>query len=113
MQENHKLWGGRFTENTSPCLEKLNRSIDLDKRLYGEDIDGSKAYARALQKINLLTDEETEAICDGLDIVKTEWKKGIFNILQGDEDIHTANERRLKVSQVIFFLTIQVSLVRL
>lgn len=66
--------------------------------MYEEDIEGSKAYAKALLKINLLTEEETEAICDGLDIVKVEWRKGIFNILQGDEDIHTANERRLKVS---------------
>ncbi|KAJ8922674.1 hypothetical protein NQ315_007706 [Exocentrus adspersus] len=94
--ENHKLWGGRFTDATSPCLEKLNRSIDVDKRMYEEDIEGSKAYAKALQSIRLLTVEEVEAICDGLDIVKREWKEGVFEVLHEDEDIHTANERRLK-----------------
>ncbi|KAG5898616.1 hypothetical protein JTB14_020992 [Gonioctena quinquepunctata] len=96
MSNNHKLWGGRFSESTSASLEKLNSSIALDRRMYSEDIDGSKAYAEALRKIDLLTSKETEDICRGLDTVKDEWKSGTFEIKNGDEDIHTANERRLK-----------------
>ncbi|XP_022918642.2 argininosuccinate lyase [Onthophagus taurus] len=92
----NKLWGGRFTTSTSPELEKLNSSIDLDKRLYAEDIICSKMYSKSLCSINLLTDDETKSICDGLDRIKIEWEQGDFKILPGDEDIHTANERRLK-----------------
>lgn len=66
--------------------------------MYAEDIEGSKAYAEALKKINLLTDHETSLICEGLDRVKIEWDKNVFETKEGDEDIHTANERRLKVS---------------
>lgn len=66
--------------------------------MFAEDVEGSKAYAEALKKINLLTEQETTLICDGLDKVKIEWDKNSFEIKEGDEDIHTANERRLKVS---------------
>lgn len=65
--------------------------------MYAEDIAGSQAYARSLRTIGLLTDQETVAICEGLEKVKLEWKNEKFQIHKGDEDIHTANERRLKV----------------
>jgi argininosuccinate lyase len=94
--ENNKLWGGRFTESTDANLEKLNSSINFDKRMFAEDIEGSKAYASALKKINLLSEQETSLICDGLDKVKIEWEKNVFETKHGDEDIHTANERRLQ-----------------
>ncbi|RZC35125.1 argininosuccinate lyase, partial [Asbolus verrucosus] len=94
--ECNKLWGGRFSEATDTSLEKLNSSINFDKRMYAEDIEGSKAYAEALKKIKLLNDEETGLICDGLDKIKIEWDKNMFVTKDGDEDIHTANERRLK-----------------
>ncbi|KAJ8984439.1 hypothetical protein NQ317_012503 [Molorchus minor] len=94
--EHDKLWGGRFADSTNSSLEKLNCSLGLDKRMFKEDVDGSKAYAKALNNIKLLTLEEAKQICDGLDIVQKEWKEGIFVIKDGDEDIHTANERRLK-----------------
>lgn len=58
-------------------------------------VQGSKAYARALEKVGLLTSDEAQSIVDGLDAVGVEWKKGEFEIKKGDEDIHTANERRL------------------
>lgn len=93
----HKLWGGRFTSSTDPSLEELNASLHIDKRLYAEDIEGSQAYARCLNKTNLLTDEETKSICEGLDKVKQEWDSGNIEVKPGDEDIHTLNERRLKV----------------
>lgn len=97
FKDKQKLWGGRFTESTSTALETLNSSIDVDKRLYEEDIEGSIAYSEALRKISLLTDEETREIHRGLTLVKNEWKNGNFKIEAGDEDIHTANERRLNV----------------
>lgn len=82
-------------------LETLNSSLHLDKRMYAEDVDGSKAYAKALQGINLLTQDETEEICVGLEQIKLEWNCASFEIKKGDEDIHTANERRLKVTEFL------------
>ncbi|GLV34240.1 Argininosuccinate lyase [Carabus blaptoides fortunei] len=96
MTSSHKLWGGRFTSSTDPTLEELNASLHIDRRLYAEDIAGSQAYARCLNKTNLLTDAETKSICDGLDKVKEEWASGNIEVKPGDEDIHTLNERRLK-----------------
>ncbi|XP_069703021.1 argininosuccinate lyase [Periplaneta americana] len=91
-----KLWGGRFSEKTAVLLEKLNASITYDKRMWNEDIQGSQAYAHALKNAGLLTEEEEQAIQDGLKLVSQEWKQDEFKLLPSDEDIHTANERRLK-----------------
>lgn len=65
--------------------------------MFAEDIEGSVAYATALKSIALLTVEECEQIHKGLQKVKYEWEQQEFVIKSGDEDIHTANERRLKV----------------
>lgn len=90
-----KLWGGRFTGKTDPLMEKFNESLPVDKRMWAEDILGSQAYAKALAKAGILTEEEAVAIVEGLDTVASEWGGGTFVIKPGDEDIHTANERRL------------------
>lgn len=90
-----KLWGGRFTGATDPLMEAFNASIGFDKRLWAVDIQGSQAYARALARASILTIAEADAINAGLDQVAEEWRNGRFTIQEGDEDIHTANERRL------------------
>uniref|UniRef100_A0A673MGW8 Fumarate lyase N-terminal domain-containing protein n=1 Tax=Sinocyclocheilus rhinocerous TaxID=307959 RepID=A0A673MGW8_9TELE len=77
-------------------MEKFKASIAYDQRMWGADIKGSKAYVKALQKAGLVTQNEMEQILTGLDKVFDEWSKGKFKIKPGDEDIHTANERRLK-----------------
>lgn len=58
-------------------------------------VQGSQAYARALSKAGVLTEEEAATIVEGLNKVAKEWETDTFEIKQGDEDIHTANERRL------------------
>ncbi|HRW06095.1 MAG TPA: argininosuccinate lyase [Caldilineaceae bacterium] len=90
-----KLWGGRFTGATDPLMEEFNDSIGFDKKLWAEDLRGSQAYARALARSNILTAEEAAAIVEGLAQVAQEWAEGRFVLKAGDEDIHTANERRL------------------
>ena len=90
-----KLWGGRFTGATDPLMEKFNESLPFDRRMWAEDIRGSQAYAKALAKAGVLTEEESATIVDGLSSVASEWEAGTFEVKQGDEDIHTANERRL------------------
>ncbi|CAL7935424.1 unnamed protein product [Xylocopa violacea] len=73
----------------------LNASIGVDKRMYAEDIEGSIAYARAIRAASLLSAEELQVIVNGLEKVKAEWEKGQFAIHAEDEDVHSANERRL------------------
>ncbi|KAM4544642.1 LOW QUALITY PROTEIN: argininosuccinate lyase [Odontesthes bonariensis] len=94
--EGNKLWGGRFVGDTDPIMEKFNASIGYDQRMWDADIRGSKAYVKALEKAKLVSTEEMEQILHGMDQVSEEWSKGAFVIKPGDEDIHTANERRLK-----------------
>ncbi len=50
-----KLWGGRFKSGLDPLMEDFNNSLKFDKRLFSADITGSIAYAKALQKCNLIT----------------------------------------------------------
>uniref|UniRef100_A0A4W3JGR0 Argininosuccinate lyase n=1 Tax=Callorhinchus milii TaxID=7868 RepID=A0A4W3JGR0_CALMI len=94
-----KLWGGRFVGAIDPIMEKFNASIDYDKRMWAADIQGSQAYVKTLEKAGLVTAPEMVQILKGLDQVRSlscEWARGTFQIKAGDEDIHTANERRLK-----------------
>ncbi|MCC9074752.1 argininosuccinate lyase [Litorilinea aerophila] len=90
-----KLWGGRFTGSTDPLMEAFNASIPFDRRLWRADIQGSQAYARALARAGLITEDEARQIVAGLDQVASEWAEGRFQLQPTDEDIHTANERRL------------------
>ncbi|KKY23864.1 putative argininosuccinate lyase [Phaeomoniella chlamydospora] len=94
-QEN-MLWGGRFTGGLDPLMVTYNESIHFDRHIYAQDIRGSIAYARANTKTGILTQSEFEAIEKGFQQVLKEWETGTFEIKPGvDEDIHTANERRL------------------
>ena len=90
-----KLWGGRFTGGTDPLMEAFNASLPIDRRMWAEDLQGSAAYASALARAGVLTPEEADTIKAGLARVGEEWAAGSFVPVQGDEDIHTANERRL------------------
>lgn len=90
-----KLWGGRFTGKTDPVMERFNLSLNVDKVMWEADLDGSVAYSKALEKAKVLTPAEGKAIRDGLEKVRAEWAAGTFEEKDGDEDIHTANERRL------------------
>uniref|UniRef100_A0A8D0XVY7 Argininosuccinate lyase n=1 Tax=Sus scrofa TaxID=9823 RepID=A0A8D0XVY7_PIG len=92
-----KLWGGRFVGAVDPIMEKFNASITYDRHLWEVDVQGSKAYSRGLEKAGLLTKAEMDQILHGLDKVAEEWAQGTFKLNPNDEDIHTANERRLKV----------------
>ena len=90
-----KLWGGRFSDALDPLMEEFNASIGFDRRLWQADIHGSQAYAQALARAGLLTANEAEQIVAGLEQVAGEWRAEQFEVKAGDEDIHTANERRL------------------
>jgi len=63
--------------------------------MWSEDLQGSIAYAKATAKVGIISEEERDQLISGLEKVKEEWASGSFEIKPGDEDIHTANERRL------------------
>ncbi|KAL8711635.1 MAG: hypothetical protein Q9220_004045 [cf. Caloplaca sp. 1 TL-2023] len=91
-----KLWGGRFTGGVDPLMEAYNESLSYDRAFYAEDIDGSIAWARANKNVGILTEDEFKKIEQGFVQVKQEWDTKSFEIKpEVDEDIHTANERRL------------------
>ena len=89
------LWGGRFSEPSDEDLRLLNDSIVFDHVLYAEDIEGSMVYARALADAGVITADEAETIVEGLQQVMREFDSDSFELAEGDEDIHTAVERRL------------------
>jgi argininosuccinate lyase len=88
-------WGGRFAERLDPGAEAFTASLGFDRRLWPHDIEGSRAWARALRRAGLLTDAELSALLKGLDAVQTELAEGRFPYRQELEDIHLNIERRL------------------
>ena len=90
-----KLWGGRFSQESSSLLEEFNASIFFDKELWREDIAGSKAHAQMLGKIGVLQPNEVELILDGLTKIAQDIEKGEFQFKASDEDIHMAIESAL------------------
>jgi argininosuccinate lyase len=90
----HKLWGGRFTGDSAPELDALNRSIDVDFRLWPFDVRLSKAWAVALWHAGVLTLDESRRLEQGLDAVAARLRTGTQPI-DSDEDIHTLIDRLL------------------
>lgn len=77
-------------------MVQYNESIHFDRALFAQDITGSIAFARANAKAGIITQDEFSKLEQGLLAVKKEWEDGTFKIVPSvDEDIHTANERRL------------------
>ncbi|MCL4488488.1 MAG: argininosuccinate lyase [Chloroflexi bacterium] len=89
------MWGGRFTKGTDDAFARLNASFSFDWRLYDEDIRGSIAYAHALARAGIISAAERDTLAQGLERVKSEFASDSFQAKPGDEDIHTAVERRL------------------
>jgi len=90
------LWGGRFSGESDAIMRQFNDSFSFDRRLYRCDIKGSIAYAAALQRAGVISSDEKNLLIDGLQQVQDEFEKETFLQASGDEDIHTAVERRLK-----------------
>ncbi len=90
-----QLWHGRFAEGPAEALQQLNDSFPFDRRMYREDIDGSRAHVTMLAQVGLLSDAERDGILVALDAVEAEMADGSFVAASSDEDIHTAVERRV------------------
>ena len=95
MSDRGQLWHGRFEGGPSVALQALNDSLPFDRRMFREDIAGSRAHVKMLAQVGLLTDPERDAVLAALDQVEREMADGSFVFVESDEDIHTAVERRV------------------
>ncbi len=90
-----KLWGGRFTSDTHEMVNTFNSSLQFDKRLWREDIQGSIAYCKMLGKQGIISEDEAKKILSALQEIYSEIEKGEFIFDESSEDIHTVIEKAL------------------
>jgi argininosuccinate lyase len=88
-----KTWGGRFKEPIDEALERFNASIGFDRRLYAQDIEGSKAHCRMLARQGIITKTEASKILRALVEIRKELDQSVFD--ESCEDIHTLVEKAL------------------
>ncbi len=91
-----KLWGGRFSEQSSEVFERFSGSLAFDRRLADADIRGSQAFARALEAVGILTAEELARIVSAFEELRAEAASPAFFEGATDEDVHTLVIRKLK-----------------
>lgn len=90
-----KLWGGRFTKQTNHLVEEYTASINFDKALAEEDIQGSLAHVSMLGKCGIVPAEDVEIIKNGLNKVLDKIRAGEIQFSVSDEDIHMNIEKHL------------------
>ncbi len=91
-----QIWGGRFSQGPAAIMEEINASIDIDRRLWREDIAGSKAHSDMLSAAGIIASDDNQAIQKGLDQIAGEIERGEFTFSKALEDIHMNIEARLK-----------------
>jgi len=94
-KKNKAVWGTRFNSEPSKIFEKIGASIDVDKRLFEEDIFASIVHAKMLAKQKIISTKKSSKIIYGLKKIKKEIFKNKFNFNKKYEDIHLNIEKRL------------------
>ncbi len=89
------MWKGRFQKETSSLLQQYGESVSFDWRLYAQDIRGSIAHARALERAGIITADELEQISSGLEGIRAEIEAGTFAWSTALEDVHMNVEKAL------------------
>ena len=89
------MWGGRFATEPSQIMQRINASIDVDQRLWREDIEGSRAHAEMLERQGILSPIDCAQILQGLDAIAGEIERGEFVFSIALEDIHLNIEHAL------------------
>lgn len=89
------MWGGRFAEGPAAVMREINASIPFDKRLWQQDIAGSKAHVAMLAAQKIVTEADAAEITRGLDAVAAEYAENGVPVDLALEDIHMATEGRL------------------
>ena len=93
--KNKTVWSARFKKPTSKIFEQIGASIDIDKRLFEEDILGSIVHTQMLIKQKIINNKKGKKIINGLKKIRTEIKKNRFIFKKKYEDIHLNIEKRL------------------
>ncbi|MEN5053389.1 argininosuccinate lyase [Brevundimonas naejangsanensis] len=93
--QGQSLWGGRFSAKPADIMQAINVSIGVDKRLWAQDLAGSRAHCRMLEKQGIIAAADAEAILGGLDVIEGEIRDGSFPFRDAYEDIHMNVEARL------------------
>jgi len=93
--KNKTVWRSRFNNSTSKIFEKIGSSIDIDKRLFEEDIFGSIVHTKMLIKQKIINKKIGIKIINGLKKIRSEIRKNKFNFNKKYEDIHQNIEKRL------------------
>ncbi|BBF80888.1 argininosuccinate lyase [Asticcacaulis excentricus] len=91
-----KMWGGRFSAQPDAIMQAINVSIEVDKRLWAQDIAGSRAHAAMLAKQGIISAEAANEIDAGLQTIIAEIEAGTFPFRAEYEDIHMNVEARLR-----------------
>jgi argininosuccinate lyase len=91
----NKMWGGRFGSGPGAIMAEINASIDVDKKLFRQDIAASRAHAEMLAKQGIISTQDAKKIAQGLDTILSEIQEGKFRFKQALEDIHMNVEARL------------------
>src|SRR5262249_43595784 len=94
--QDHRMWGGRFAAGPAEIMQRINASIDIDRRLWRQDIAGSRAHAAMLVRQGIVSQADGAAIRRGLDQIEEEIAAGRFAFKVELEDIHTNVEARLR-----------------
>ena len=89
------MWGGRFEAGPAAIMGEITPSIDFDKRLWAEDLAGSKAHVRMLATEGIVSKDDGMAILKGLEQIEKEIADGTFIFKRELEDIHLNIEARL------------------
>jgi argininosuccinate lyase len=91
----NKLWQGRFSEKTAQIVEAFTSSIQVDRRLYAYDIQGSIAHCKMLAKVSIITAAEADTLIKGLEKIRREIEENRLTFDDSLEDIHMHIESRL------------------
>ncbi len=89
------MWGGRFAEGPAAVMREINASIPFDKRLWRQDLAGSRAHVAMLGKTGIVAAEDAAAISAGLDTVAAQYEANGVAEDMVLEDIHMQSEARL------------------
>ena len=90
------MWRGRFTARPDEIMQAINVSIDVDQRLWHQDLAGSPAHCAMLTKPGIISSEDSQIILNGLETITAEIEAGTFPFRAEFEDIHMNVEERLR-----------------
>jgi argininosuccinate lyase len=91
----NKIWGGRFSGEPDAVMAEINTSVDVDRKLFRQDIAASRAHVEMLQEQGVITAQDAQSIANGLDTILSEIETGKFDFKRELEDVHMNVESRL------------------